>query len=59
MEIKFRAIFYDDNEVYSIGEARDTYQEAEKDIADSHDLYKVFHYAPWTHAQVEKIYLKK
>jgi hypothetical protein len=49
------AVFYSGDKVIEVGIRRDTYKEAERDIKRFEEIYSMFHYIPWDHAEVEKI----
>jgi hypothetical protein len=60
LEIKeaYRAVFYSGDTKVSTSPVKLTYDEAYQDIEDANKLYEAYHYTPWTHAQVEKVYYR-
>lgn len=58
IEVKeaYQAVFYSGEVKVASSPVRLTYDEANQDIEDANKLYAVFHYPPWTHTQIEKVY---
>lgn len=54
----FRAVFYSGDKKISEGGVKKTYEEAAKEIERQNEIYDVFKYTPWSHAQVEKVFYR-
>jgi hypothetical protein len=58
IKIGYRAVFYSGEKKIDVSPVKETYEEANKIIENANETYEVFHYTPWTHAQVEKLHYR-
>lgn len=54
----YRAVFYSGEKKISESGIQKTYEEAKRYIERENEIFDVFKYAPWSHAQVEKVFYR-
>ena len=54
-KVGYQAVFYSSDKRIDVSEIRETHEQAEKDIKQKNEDYKVFKYTPWTHTSIEVV----